>query len=55
MEMGMDTLSYLVLDNFKSWSSLTPSFDKLLRAKRLSILIKDWNIFSEGGEKSLYI
>jgi len=45
----------LVLVNFKSWSSFTPYFDKLLRAKRPSILIKDRNIFKEGWEKSLYV
>ena len=46
--MGMDTLSYLVLDNFKSWSSVTPYFDKLLRAKRTSILIKDRKTYKKG-------
>ena len=53
--MGMDTLSHLVLDNFKSWSCVTPYFNKLLRAKRPSILIKNGDIFREGWEKSLSV
>jgi len=53
--MGMDTLSYLVLDNFKSWSSITSYFDKLLRAKRPTILIRYRKIFKEGREESLSV
>jgi len=41
--MGMDALSYLVLDNIKSWSNFTPNFCKLFRAKGHSILITVWN------------
>ncbi len=49
--MGMGTLSYLVLVNFKSWSSVTLYFDKLLRAKRPTILIT--RIFKERWEELL--
>ena len=48
------SLPYLVLDTFKSGSSFTPCFGKLLRAKRASILIKNRNIVRRKGGRDCF-